>query len=165
MTEYQLFLYDEFPQLLEKIEAEKEAKWGKMNAHQMLEHLAHIMSIANGRFAITPNAEPERLAYRKMRFLETEYPFPRGVRVEFISEEPIPTQFPEIHQSKAFLLNQLQRFFDYHSEHPDLMPVHPVFEPMNYDEWVQFQARHIKHHFQQFGVLEEDFMIRATEKK
>ena len=72
MTEYQSFLYDEFPQLLKKLEAEEEARWGKMNAHQMVEHLAHIMSIANGRFAITPNAEPERLAYRKMRFLETE---------------------------------------------------------------------------------------------
>ena len=165
MTEYQSFLYDEFPQLLENIKVGNEALWGKMNAHQMIEHLAQIMSVANGRFAVAANAEPDRLAYRKMRFLEQEYPFPRGVRVEFVSEEPIPTMFPQIHQSKEFLLNQLQRFLDYHSEHPDLMPVHPVFGPMNYDEWVQFQARHIKHHFQQFGVLEEDFMIRATEKK
>ncbi len=159
MTEYQFFLYDKFPQLLEKLEAHHEAKWGKMSAHQMVEHLAQIISVANGRFTGIANAEPERLAYRKMRFLEKEIPFQKGIRVEFVPEEPLPTMFPNIQLSKEFTLNQLQRFFDYHTEHSDLTPVHPIFGPMNYAEWVQFQARHIKHHLQQFGILEEDYVI------
>ena len=159
MTAYQRFLFEKFPQLLEELDAQQEAKWGRMNAHQMVEHLAQVISIANGRFNATANAEPERLTYRKMRFLEKEIAFPRGVRVDFVSEEPLPTMFPNIQLSKEFTLNQLQRFFDYHTEHADLKPVHPVFGMMNYEEWTQFQARHIKHHLQQFGVLDEEYII------
>lgn len=165
MSEYELFLYEEFPQLLQKLEDNQVAKWGKMNVHQMVEHLAQVISISNGRFTATANADVERLTYRKTRFFEQEYPFPRGFRVEMVSEEPIPPMFPQFDQSKEFLLNQLQRFLDYHSEHPDLTPVHPVFGAMNYNEWVEFQSRHIKHHFQQFGILKEDFTIRVLEKK
>ncbi len=159
MTAYQSFLFEKFPRLLEQLEPQQEAKWGKMNVHQMIEHLAQVISIANGRFNATANAEPERLAYRKMRFFEKEVSFPRGVRVDFVSEEPLPTMFPNLQLSKEYTLNQLQRFFDYHTEHAYLAPVHPIFGSMNYEEWTQFQARHIKHHLQQFGILDEQYII------
>ncbi len=161
MTVYQFFLYDTFPRLLEQLEVEQEAKWGIMNAHQMVEHLALVLSIGNGRFNMTANAEPDRLAYRKMRFLEAETPFAQSIRVAFIPEEPQPTMFPNLQMSKEFTLNQLQRFFDYFTEHPELTPSHPIFGAMNQAEWEQFQARHIKHHLQQFGLIDEDFKIRV----
>jgi hydroxymethylglutaryl-CoA reductase len=154
--DYRAYLYDEFPVLLKNVESSMPAKWGSMNAHQMIEHLALVFSIANGRMTATPNAEPERLAYRKMRFFEKDTPFPKGFRVDFIPEEPTPTMFPTIEQSKEFLMVQLMRFMDYHEEHEGLTPVHPVFGPLNYEEWIRFQVRHVKHHLGQFGVVPEE---------
>ncbi len=153
---YDDFLFGDFPELLQTLKADTPAKWGKMNAHQMVEHLAGILSFSNGRFTATPNAEPERLAYRKMRFFENDVPFPKGVRVGFVPEEPIPTMFQDIEQSKQFLMTQLQRFYDYHEEHKDINPMHPVFGELTYAEWVAFHVRHNKHHFKQFGIIEED---------
>lgn len=154
--DYKTYLYDEFPVLLKNVESSMPAKWGFMNAHQMIEHLALVLSISNGRMTAIPNAEPERLAYRKMRFFEKDVPLTKNVKADFIPEEPIPVMFPTIEQSKDFLMVQLMRFMDYHEEHEGLMPVHPVFGPLNYEEWVRFQVRHVKHHLSQFGVVPEE---------
>ena len=152
--DYSNFLFIEFPDLLNNLSHNAPAQWGRMNAHQMIEHLAQVLSISNGRFTGTANAEPERLAYRKMRFLEKDVPFSKGIRVDFVPEDPAPTMFIDIEQSKAFLMTQLQRFYDYHTEHADLKPIHPVFGELTYEEWIQFHARHTRHHFLQFGVID-----------
>jgi hydroxymethylglutaryl-CoA reductase len=154
MLDYAHYLYEECPQILASLTPDASAKWGKMDAQQMVEHLAYTIGIANGRFNIEPTAEPERLAYRKMRFFEKDVPFVQNIRVPFVPEETMPHQFPDIEQSKEFLMNQLERFYYYHEEHPNLTPVHPMFGAMNYEEWVQFQARHFRHHFAQFGLVD-----------
>jgi Protein of unknown function (DUF1569) len=155
MTDYQAFLYEEFPELLKKVNSDMPALWGKMDAQQMVEHLAYVLSISNGRLQVDADAEPERLAYRKMRFFEKDVPFTRSIRVKFVPEEPDPYIYADIEQSKNFVLQQLERFYEYHQEHPDIQPVHPNFGPMNYEEWVQLQARHLRHHLTQFGVIFE----------
>jgi hydroxymethylglutaryl-CoA reductase len=154
MIDYQHFLYEEIPDLLEALQANTSPQWGKMDAQQMIEHLAYTIGFANGRFNMEPNAEPERLAYRKMRFFEKDVPFVQGLRVNVIPEEPMPHQFSDIEQSKDFMMGQLERFYYYHTEHPDLTPMHPVLGALNYDEWVQFHARHFRHHFTQFGLIQ-----------
>ena len=151
--DYKQFLYEEFPILLRGLKAETPALWGKMNAHQMVEHLTLIVGGSNGRFEMKPTAEPERLAYRKMRFLEKDTPFPKGVRVEFISEEPITTRTANIEDAKMQLFDQLQRFDDYYKEHPGMMAMHAVFGPLNFEEWIQFHTRHKRHHLMQFGIV------------
>ncbi len=156
MIDYQQFLYEEAPQLLAELRTDTTAQWGKMDAQQMVEHLTYTIGFGNGRFNMEANAEPDRLAYRKMRFFEKDVPFAQGLRVGFIPEEPMPHQFPDIVQSKDFLMGQLERFYYYHDEHPDLTPMHPVLGTLNYDEWVQFHARHFRHHFRQFGLIKEE---------
>ena len=151
--DYRKFFYDEMPVLLRDLKTDTPALWGKMNAQQMVEHLAMVVSFSNGRFVQTPTAEPDRLAYRKMRFFEKDAPMPRNLRVDGQSEEPKPPIFTTLEESKIYLLNQLQRFDDYHAEHPDVQPPHFMMGAFNYAEWVVFHARHFRHHFQQFGLL------------
>jgi hypothetical protein len=152
---YEEFLYEQFPDLLDKLEADAPAIWGSMNAQQMVEHLASIVGCSNGRYDVPAKADPERLAYRKMRYFEKDVPMPRNLRVdvEFVPETPRPLQFPDMASAKTQLLQQLERFDDYYMEHPGLTAMHPVLGILNYDEWVQTHARHFRHHLQQFGVL------------
>jgi hypothetical protein len=151
---YKHFLYEEVPVLLRGLHQDTPAVWGLMNAQQMIEHLSFVVSLCNGRFEAPLTAEPERLAYRKMRFFEKNQPMPKGFRVVGIPETPNPMHFPDIEAAKMNLFEQLDRFDAYFNEHPDLMPVHPVFGPCNFQEWIQIQARHMRHHFEQFGLLE-----------
>lgn len=152
--DYKHFLYEEFPILLRGLNADTRALWGKMNAQQMVEHLSLVVNASNGRFALKPNAEPERLAYRKMRFFEKDTPFPQNFRVDFVPEEPNPVHFANIEDAKMQLFNQLQRFDDYFAEHPGITTMHGVFGELNYEEWVQNHARHFRHHLMQFGLVE-----------
>lgn len=152
--DYKHFLYEEFPVLLRGLKADTPALWGKMNAQQMIEHLFLVASASNGRLTIKPTADAERLAYRKMRFFEKDVPMPRHFRVDFVPEEPNPTQFANIEDAKMQLFNQLQRFDDYFAEHSGMTTVHPVFGAFTYDEWVENHARHFRHHLMQFGLIE-----------
>jgi hydroxymethylglutaryl-CoA reductase len=150
---YYDFLYEQFPELLDNLHADTKPLWGLMNAQQMIEHLASIVSCSNGRFEAKPSADAERLAYRKMRYFEKDVPMPRSFRVDFVPETPHPVRYPNMEEAKNHLLQQLERFDDYYAEHPGLTAMHPVLGILNYDEWVQTHARHFKHHLQQFGIL------------
>ncbi len=152
--DYKHFLYEEFPLLLRGLKKDTPALWGKMNAQQMIEHLILVVGASNGRLSIEPNADAERLAYRKMRFFEKDVPMPRNFRVSFAPEEPKSEQFSNIEEAKMELFNQLQRFDDYFNEHEGMSTVHPVFGAFNYDEWVENHARHFRHHLMQFGLIE-----------
>ncbi len=151
--DYKHFLYEEFPVLLRGLKSDTPALWGKMNAQQMIEHLSMVVGASNGRLTMQPSAEPERLAYRKMRFFERDTPFPRSVRVEFVPEEPIPVYCANIEDAKMQLFDQLQRFDDYFREHEGMSTMHAVFGPLNFEEWIQNHARHFRHHLMQFGLV------------
>ncbi|MBL7816777.1 MAG: DUF1569 domain-containing protein [Saprospiraceae bacterium] len=152
--DFKHFLYEVFPILLRGLKEETPALWGKMNAQQMIEHLYFVVSASNGRLNITPIADEAKLAYRKMRFYEKDFPMPRNFRPDFVPEEPAPTQFSNIEDAKMQLFAQLQRFDDYFAEHPGMTTIHPQFGALTYDEWVENHARHFRHHLTQFGLIE-----------
>ena len=152
MIDYEEYLYEVFPKKIMELTAETPPQWGKMNAHQLMEHLTHTFSWSNGRFQLQPEIEAERYAKRKARFLENDVPFDKNVRVQGIPETPVQPMFASFEESRDFMFDNLERFSDYFNEHPDLEPLHPVFGAMNYDEWVQLHARHVRHHLEQFGL-------------
>ncbi len=151
------FLYEKVPLLMRDLHQETPALWGKMNAQQMVEHLAFVVSHSNGRFRAVSNTEPEKLAYRKMRYFEKDFAMPRHFRVDAVPEEPMPLQFQDIEQAKMFFFQQMQRFDDYYAEHRGITTPHFIMGELNFDEWVQAHARHFRHHFKQFGLLAENF--------
>ena len=155
--DYHNFLYEQVPVLIRNLHSDTPALWGKMNAQQMVEHIGYVVSYSNGRLRATPNAEPEKLAYRKMRYFEKDFKMPRHFRVDAVPEEPMSLQFPNIEEAKLFFFQQLERFDDYYKEHPDITAPHFTMGELNYEEWIQAHARHFRHHFKQFGLLDENF--------
>ncbi len=150
---YNEFLYEQFPDLLDNLHADAKPLWGLMNAQQMIEHLGYVVGLSNGRLEVKPTADAERLAYRKMRYFEKYVPMTRQIRQDFLPETPHPVMYPDLESAKNFLLQQLERFDDYFAEHPQMMTLHPVLGMLNYEEWVEMHARHFEHHLRQFGIL------------
>jgi Protein of unknown function (DUF1569) len=151
--DYAEFLYEQFPDLLDKLDADASPLWGKMNPQQMIEHLILIVGYSNGRFNFDQKTDPERLAYRKMRYFEKYVPMTHDIKQPFLPETPHPVMYPDLETAKNFLLQQLERFDDYYAEHPRIEAMHPVLGMLNYNEWVEMHARHFEHHLRQFGVL------------
>jgi hypothetical protein len=156
VMDYNHFLYREFPNHLSKLTESHQPIWGKMSAQQMVEHLEWLFAISNGKTEMEAHAEPERMAYRKMRFFEADIPFTKNFRTSFLSEEPNPTIYPNLESAKQRLLESLERFHDYLLEHPDIHPMHPQLGPLDRENWTRFHARHIKHHLTQFGLIPEE---------
>ncbi len=151
------FLTDEFPQLLEKLEADKSPIWGKMTAHHMVEHLSFVLRICNGKMEFPVLAAEEAIAKSKRHVFEYKNPFPKGLKAPFISEDLTPIEYQTMEESKTVLESELQAFFDHFKGKPaNTTANHPILGPLNFEEWAFFQTKHISHHFSQFGVMEKE---------
>jgi len=152
--QFQFFLENRVPDLIDSIEALDTPHWGMMSAHQMIEHIASTLSISNGNRVAQTSGDPERLAYRKMRFYEEDRLMPRNIKkkgIEVITNQPLA--FPDLPAAKAHAHQMLAQFWAHFSDQPDATADHPLFGALNREEWIQFHARHLRHHFQQFGKL------------
>jgi hypothetical protein len=125
-----------------------QARWGKMNAEQMLAHLVDAMKLATGELT----AKPKKMIFRYppfRQFLVYLMPFPKGA----------PT-LPELRRrdSDAGTLDRnradlarLLRDIGSRSSQKE-WPEHPAFGKLGRRAWGVLGYRHADHHLRQFGV-------------
>lgn len=126
------------------------ARWGRMNAHQMICHLADSLRFALGE------REPGPLRYSLpawlVRFvaLSTPIPWPKGAptasRIDQARGGTPPTEFGE---DRAELELLLERFGQAEGS---AWPVHPIMGRMSRAQWGTWAWKHFDHHLRQFGV-------------
>jgi hypothetical protein len=151
---YTLFLKTEFPVLLGKLTEAHQPQWGLMNAQQMVEHLGLVFLISNGKSKyIAENMNLERMAKARISIFEEKQPFPKNIRLKSLPETPSPVRFADLETAKSKLLEEVARFEAYFQENPTSKPLHPAFGELSSDEWCEFHARHILHHFEQFSLV------------
>ncbi len=83
----------------------------------------------------------------------SERPMPRGVGANPAAE------LPQLrHESLAKAIEELQEavkeFEEHHLETPRIY-AHPAFGELSLDQWHVFHDKHFRHHFNQFGLLNE----------
>jgi hypothetical protein len=131
---------------LSGLEPDSAARWGRMNAPQMVAHLTDQMSHCLGDTPCAP--VPSMLRWPGIRYL-TLYllPWPRG-RVKgppdaFVTQ---PKSWPT---DLANLIKMVERFgrADLGASWPD----HALFGRMTGADWGFFCYKHFNHHLTQFG--------------
>src|SRR6476620_9516869 len=91
------FLKGELDILLQHLTADAKGNWGKMNAQQMVEHLADFFDVSSGKIkfdVITPAADlPKYLA-----FLHSDKEFRENTKAPagIVSEEPQPPKYASL---------------------------------------------------------------------
>ena len=141
------------PVYLDKLTTETKPNWGKFSAQHMLEHLGNTLVIASSKKEfpiVTP--EDKIPAYRE--FLMSDKPFTQNIPNPFVGNEPPALRFENLETAKSKLLAALENFHKFFLENPKATPVHPFFGKLNYEEWLQFQRKHFRHHFTQFGLID-----------
>lgn len=138
-------------QKLDKLSPNTKPAWGDMSAQRMVEHLSDTIMIASGKKKF-PLEIPEDKIEKMVGFLESDKPMARNIEVPFAKKNE-KLRHEEIELAiDEFLLEWLD-FEEHFSENEYRTELHPYYGNLNYAQWCRLHAKHLTHHFEQFGIL------------
>jgi hypothetical protein len=148
-------LESQVPLLLEHLDENTSPRWGKMEPQHMVEHLFQTMLVSFGKIEVKVFSPEEKLPVLK-QILLSEQPLPRNFKAPVHKEGQLPPLlFKNLEDAKAALIQSIEEFEMYYQQHPESKHNHPVFGPLNGEEWSVFHQKHFTHHFIQFGMIED----------
>ncbi len=139
--------------LLNKLTANSKALWGKMNAQNMIEHLANTVKLTNGKKQAILKATESEARSAKEQFIYTEIEMPKGLKSSTMGDNPEPLEFENLQDAIKDLNEQLNDFEHYFKNNPDACFIHPRLGFLNHKEWIVLHNKHFTHHFKQFGLI------------
>ena len=146
------FLKNDFIPLLGKLHADAEAKWGIMNAQQMVEHFADAVKSASGKLILPTLNDGENLQ-KSRDFLMSEQPFKENTNNPLIPKEGIPHRQPDLQSAINKLQKELNHFFEVFEKNPGLKTGNAFFGQLDYNMNIQLLHKHATHHLRQFGLV------------
>ncbi len=151
-AEKETFLKNDFIPLLRKLQGNETAKWGVMNAQQMVEHFADAVKNASGKLILPSLNEGERLQ-KSREFLMSENPFKENTANPLIPEKGIPHRQPDITSAIDKLQKELDYFFEEFDKNPEFVTGNAFFGNLDYRMNIQLLHKHALHHLRQFGLV------------
>lgn len=147
------FITNDLFSLLAGISADSHASWGKMNAQQMVEHLADFFDVSSGKITFDLVTPEEHLPKYK-EFLLSDKQFRENTKapLSVIGEEPFPLKFAGYDAALENLKRSVEGFVQYFREDPGTKTQHPVFGMLNFEEWILLHYKHVTHHLRQFSI-------------
>ena len=140
--------------LLEKLTADKIQVWGKMNAQQMLEHLSDFFNVSTGKITFDLVTPAEHLPkYREFLYSDKEFRENTKAPSNVLGEVPLPERKANIESAREYLKKSVEEFINFFQGDEEKRTTHPVFGPLNFEEWVLLHYKHVRHHLRQFGLL------------
>lgn len=126
--------------------------WGSMSPQHMVEHIVGSWRISNGRARVGLLIKGDELIKRR-DFLFSDTPYERNIPNPTFAKGAPPLRKPSLASAIDQLEDEMMAFFAYHETHPGAIEMHPVFGELDYQGWLIFQGKHMKHHMMQFGLL------------
>ncbi len=155
MTEQKLaFLQSAYIPLTLQLTENSAAKWGKMNAQQMVEHVADFFKVSTGEIVFPLLTPLEHLPkYKAFLLSDKEFRENTQAPLDVLPSEPLSTRCPNLEDAIAKLQRSISNFIKHFETDPHAQTVHPVFGVLNYEEWVLLHYKHVLHHAKQFGLV------------
>lgn len=140
----------EIIQKLDKLKPDSKPLWGNMSAQRMVEHLTDTLKIASGKTKF-PLEIPEDRIEKMQAFLESDKPMARNIDVPFAKKDT-ELRHEEIELAiDEFLLEWID-FEEHFDEEENTTELHPYYGNLNFEQWSRLHAKHLTHHFEQFGI-------------
>lgn len=138
-----------FIERINKLSPQSEAKWGKMNVAQMLNHCQKPFLIVDGSLKAKTNPI--------FKFL-----FGKSAKNEMLNKPEFRKSLPtfkefqiadqkEFEKEKAVLIQSIEKFKT-KGEAGIVNKDHGLFGKMTTEEWNLLLSKHLDHHLKQFGV-------------
>jgi hypothetical protein len=145
------FLQNELIPLLETIPAYAKPLFGKMNPHQMIEHLGYAFQQASGLVPLDSMNDEEKTKVM-YKFMMSDKPFRDNTPNPYLPDEPPTPKHVTISDSLSSLRNDIDVFLQTFESEPDKRILNPFFGNLNFDEWIHLLHKHMLHHLRQFGI-------------
>lgn len=148
------FITHQFVPLVSTLSAPTTPKWGKMNVQQMVEHVAAFFNVSSGKLYFELVTPEEHLPKFK-EFLLSDKHFRENTKAPLtvLGEEPLPLCNATLEEAVKKLQISIDEFVAYFATGKEQVTIHPVFGPLNFEEWVLLHYKHVTHHARQFGLL------------
>jgi uncharacterized protein DUF1569 len=136
---------------LGRLTPRSERRWGRMNVHQMVCHLADNCRMALGQKAVSPDTSIVKRTLIKWVALYAPLQWRPGILTRPEIDQQIagtcPTDFGSDVAEVKTLLDTIADH-DVRRRWPD----HPVFGRMSSSQWLRWAYLHTDHHLRQFGA-------------
>ncbi len=140
-------------EFLGKLNEDTPAKWGSMTPQHMVEHLEFCFQLAVEKVEAkieTPEEHWEKFQdslfnYRKMP-QSYSHPMLKKGENEALRHENLA-------KSIAAMLEAWEEFDLFFKENPEAITANATFGMLDKDHWDLLNAKHLNHHFEQFGIL------------
>ena len=135
-----------FCRRIDALTPDAEARFGKMNPHQMLCHCADLLRVALGR--MKGRNYGERSPAEVLAFIKAGQTVPTPDGFDQVAGDGTPPT--EFEADRTMLQQLLQTFAELPADYD--YPPHPYWGKMNREEWIKAVKQHTNHHLKQFGV-------------
>ncbi len=148
-----LFLEETFIERIRLLDGNALGKWGKMNGHQMAEHVIAFFKISSGGLQIpVVTAEADLPKFKAFLLSDKEFRENTKAPSQILGEEPLPTRTASMEEAVSKLERSIGEFTAYFAANPGAITTHPVFGPLNFEEWILLHYKHVLHHLKQFDL-------------
>ena len=153
MQEKRAFISNDFILRVKNIAAETVPVWGKMNLQQMVEHVTDFFNVSTEKIKFEIVTPKEHLPKYK-EFLLSEKQFRENTKApaSVLGDEPMPLRNKTLEEAIIKLELAIRDFEKYFEHDPQRITAHPVFGPLNFEEWILLHFKHVTHHLRQFGA-------------
>jgi hypothetical protein len=140
---------------LERLAPGQKPVWGRMTPQQMVEHLVWATEISNGAVTVGCNLHP-KLVERFKSFLHNDMPTTHDFMNPLLKSGLPSGRFSDIKEAVANLRDLVHDFLGEEPVERRRQRTHPVFGPLDHDEWSRAHFKHFCHHLLQFGLIAID---------
>ena len=146
------FLRNDVVQLMNAFAQDAKSNWGKMNIQQMVEHVTDFFKVSFEHITFDLVTPEEHLPKYK-EFLMSDKEFRENTKApeSVLGADPVGARSSSLKEALEELQKSINSFFEYFQKDPLLTTTHPVFGPLNFEEWVLLHYKHVIHHLKQFG--------------
>ncbi|MCC6815134.1 MAG: DUF1569 domain-containing protein [Saprospiraceae bacterium] len=152
MSNKRYFLLNDYIRLLNTLDPEAKAEWGKMNPHQMVDHMTYSFQLGNGRIKVEKLLSPEESIPKLQNWLLTNKPMRENINNPLVSTTPPEPRYPTFEESIAELYNEIVRFYQLFDAHENLTVLNPFYGDLDNVHYTNLLYKHALHHLRQFGI-------------
>ena len=101
----------EYLKILSSIDPNTRPVFGKMNVHQMIEHMSYAFRQASGLISLAA-INDEETTQKMFQFMMSDKPFRDNTPNPYLPKEPAPAVCPTIQESISVLEKDIKIFFE-----------------------------------------------------
>ncbi|MEM9680348.1 MAG: phenylacetic acid degradation bifunctional protein PaaZ, partial [Bacteroidota bacterium] len=140
---------------LNRLKADAKPKWGTMTPQHMLEHLEYTYRIASGEIQDFNIQTPERILEKVHDTLYNYKKMPQDHMFPLAEKSKITELKHEtLEEAKLKFIEARNAYLEYFKDNPEATMKNAVFGELNRYEWYLMERKHLNHHFEQFGLLD-----------